>query len=186
MRLVAVLILSLCVFAEAKPLPTARFVDLTRYQGLWHEIASIPQFFQRKCVKDTTAEYTLLSGEEVRVLNSCMTEKGEKISSEGRAKVIDTNTNAKLNVTFANIAGKYFYLLGGKYWVLHLDNNYQIAVIGHPTRDYGWILSRNSSISESTLKDLADFLEIRGYDTCKFLTTPQDGGMSEKKKLCEL
>ncbi|KYG68783.1 hypothetical protein AZI87_06015 [Bdellovibrio bacteriovorus] len=186
MRIVAVLIfIFAAAMAEAKPLQTVKYVDLTRYQGVWHEIASIPQFFQRKCVKDTTAEYTVLSNEEVKVLNSCTTAKGERLSTEGRAKVADAETNAKLDVTFANFKDKYFYLLAGKYWIIYLDNNYQVAVVGHPTRDYGWILSRTPSLPDSTLRDLADFLLIRGYDTCKFMTTPQEGGLTERTKLCE-
>ncbi|XGC80684.1 lipocalin family protein [Bdellovibrio bacteriovorus] len=187
MKLFIVLFLFLAAFSlEAKPLETVMYVDLARYQGTWYEIASIPQFFQRKCVKDTTAEYTVLSREEIRVLNSCTTEKNERIVAEGRGKVVEPKTNAKLKVTFANFKDKYIYLLAGNYWIIKLDDDYQIAVVGHPTRKYGWILSRTPAIPDDMLSDLTRFLEDREYDTCDFFTTPQEGGLTEKRKLCDI
>lgn len=174
-------------FAFAQDLPVVDHVDLTRYVGQWHEIASIPQSFQKQCIGNTTAEYELIpQNGEVKVLNSCQTEKGDRSQSEGRAKVADTETNAKLKVTFAKIGGRWIYLFGGKYWIIKLEENYQYVIVGHPTRDYGWILARNPSLPQDTLKELSDFLKSRGYDTCKFMTTPQDGGLTEKKPLCEI
>lgn len=169
----------------ADNLPVVDHVDLTRYQGKWFEIASIPQSFQKQCVSNVTAEYEILPSEEVKVLNSCETEKGDRSEKEGRAKVVDTETNAKLKVTFVKVAGKWVYLFGGKYWVIKLEENYQYAVVGHPSRDYGWILARNPSLPEATLDELRVFLKDRGYDVCKFMITVQDGGNSEKKKLCK-
>jgi apolipoprotein D and lipocalin family protein len=45
-------------------------VDLSRYAGVWYEIASFPQRFQAGCA-DTKAVYTLQSDGTVAVLNSC-------------------------------------------------------------------------------------------------------------------
>lgn len=173
--------------AFSQNLPVVDHVDLTRYQGRWYEIAAIPQSFQKQCVGNTTAEYEILPQDNtVQVLNSCQTEKGDRSQSEGRAKVVDPNTNAKLKVTFVKIGDRWVYLFGGKYWIIHLDENYRFAVIGHPSRDYGWILSRTSSLPSETLKELAAFLKSQKYDPCKFLTTPQDGGLTERKPLCDL
>lgn len=159
-------------------------VDLTRYQGRWYEIASIPQFFQRKCVKNTMADYTIMSEALVRVTNSCVTKENQTMSSEGRAKPQEAS-NAKLKVTFAKIFDQYLFWFSGKYWVIYLEPNYQYAVIGHPTREYGWILSRTPDLAEDTLKELVHFLKVSGYDPCRFQTTPQDGGLSTKKSLCK-
>lgn len=159
-------------------------VDLTRYQGKWYEIASIPQFFQRKCVKNTMADYTVLSESLVRVTNSCVTKDDHTISTEGRAKPQD-DTNAKLKVTFAKVFDRYLFWFSGKYWVIYLEPNYQYAVVGHPTRDYGWILSRTPDLPETTLKEISHFLKVSGYDPCRFQVTPQDNGLSTKKSLCK-
>ncbi len=45
----------------AQPLPTVPAVDLPRYLGTWFEIAKFPNWFQRKCVANTRAEYSLRS-----------------------------------------------------------------------------------------------------------------------------
>jgi apolipoprotein D and lipocalin family protein len=167
-----------------RELTPVEYVDLTRYQGRWHEIASIPQFFQRKCVKNTMADYTVVSESLMRVTNSCVTKEDKTISSEGRAKPQD-GTNAKLKVTFAKLFDRYLFWFSGKYWVIYLEPNYQYVVIGHPTRDYGWILSRTPDLSEDTMKELIHFLKVSGYDPCRFQTTPQDNGLSVKKSLCK-
>lgn len=159
-------------------------VDLTRYQGKWYEIASIPQFFQRKCVKNTMADYTILSDSLMRVTNSCVTKEEHTISSEGRAKPQD-DTNSKLKVTFAKVFDKYLFWFSGKYWVIYLEPNYQYAVVGHPTRDYGWILSRSPDLPANTLNEIKHFLKVSGYDPCRFQVTPQDGGLGTKKSICK-
>jgi apolipoprotein D and lipocalin family protein len=179
--------LSFCAGAAfAAELPVVDHVDLTRYQGKWYEIGSIPQSFQKQCVGNTTAEYEILPGsDEVRVYNSCDTKDGTRSASEGRAKVVDPDTNAKLKVTFAKIGGKYVYLFGGKYWIIKLDPNYQYVIVGHPSRDYGWILSRNPDLPIDKVRELAMFAKSKGYDICRFYTTRQTGGtFKERNSFC--
>ena len=170
----------------SKPVTTVDSVDLSRYVGDWYEIASIPQYFQRKCVANTIAHYEILDLETVKVLNSCDTKDGERISSEGRARVVDADTNAKLDVTFAKVFGRYVYAFGGKYWIIALDKDYRYAIVGHPSRKYGWILARGSFLPDATLQDLVQELKSQEYDPCEFNVTPQQGGLSVKVPLCEL
>jgi apolipoprotein D and lipocalin family protein len=180
------LVFSIHLQAQERPLTTVDHVDLSSYIGKWYEIASIPQFFQRKCASDTTAEYGFISKDSLRVLNSCTTANHQRIFSEGRAKVVDPLTNAKLKVTFANIGDNYFYTLGGKYWIIDLDPDYNFAIVGHPKRTYGWILSRTPAVTEHALTELSIILIAKGYDTCKFVVTPQSGGYSAKQPLCKV
>ncbi len=44
-------------------------VDLNRYAGLWYEIARIPNRFQRQCVRDSLAVYTLRGDGGIAVVN---------------------------------------------------------------------------------------------------------------------
>jgi len=159
-------------------------VDLTRYVGKWYEIASIPQSFQKQCVAGVTAEYKDLGRNLIQVVNSCETQSGSRSVSEGRAKVVDTESNAKLKVTFVKFIGWIFWF-GGDYWIIDLDQNYRYAVIGHPTRKYGWILSREPSLSMTDLSLIASNLKKQGYDLCNFLMTVQAGGATERLPLCQ-
>lgn len=81
-RLCAVLVATLLVGfgglaqAETQPLPTVKSLDLQRFLGKWPEIALIPNRFQRKCVRDTEAEYAAGESAELVVRNRCVTADG--------------------------------------------------------------------------------------------------------------
>jgi apolipoprotein D and lipocalin family protein len=174
------------VLTDAAPLITVQHVDLNRYMGKWYEIAAIPQYFQRRCVSDTTAEYKLLPTNRVQVYNSCETADRTRIASEGRAKVVDLQSNAKLKVTFTHLGNNYFYAFGGKYWITYLDSDYHYAIVGHPNRKYGWILSREPSLPQADLQSLVVELNMRSYDSCEFIITPQKNGFLTKSRLCDV
>lgn len=159
-------------------------VDLTRYVGKWYEIASIPQTFTKQCVSNTTAKYTSLPSGEIQVINSCDKSDGKRSVAEGRAKVVDTVTNAKLKVTFVKFFD-WIFRFGGDYWIIGLEDNYRYAIVGHPTKDYAWILSRDPAMSKEDLLSAYGILKSNGYDTCKILTTVQNSGISETTRLCE-
>ncbi len=171
--------------ANHPPVTTVPSVDLDRYMGLWYEIASIPQKFQKACVSNITAEYAILENGEVEVYNSCEKNNGERKDATGRAKVVDQQTNAKLKVTFVKVFD-WIYLLGGDYWVIDLADDYRYAVVGHPSRKYAWILSRTPSMATEDLQLVYQNLITQKYDTCKILTSIQNGGFFERRQLCEV
>lgn len=166
-----------------KKVETVDYVDLNRYIGKWYEIASIPQSFQKKCIGNVTAEYAFAEKNRIQVINGCDTNDGKTLT-EGRAKVIDKTSNAKLKVTFVKAIG-WVFAFGGDYWIIDLGDNYDYAVIGHPTRDYGWILSRTPYLPENQLAKAKAVLTANGYNLCNFITTIQDNGNQSKNSLCE-
>lgn len=153
--------------------------------GSWHEIASIPQIFQTNCAKNTIANYSLDEDGGINVLNTCEKKNGQKISASGKAKVYDSQTNAKLSVTFLNL-GKWIYWSPANYWIIDLAEDYRYAVIGDGSRKYGWIISRTPRLEESDLIAAVSSLKRNGYDICRFNLTPQDGGTVMKLNLCDL
>lgn len=163
---------------------TVDFVDLNRYVGDWLEVASIPQRFQEDCIADVMAQYSLLNDGVVKVENSCLTENGERKKVEGRAAVVDRTSNAKLKVTFVKIF-KWIFAFGGDYWIIQLSEDYRYAVVGHASRSYGWILSRAPFLADADLKEIEAKLKKQGYDTCRWLTTKQKGGIPVRMPLCE-
>jgi apolipoprotein D and lipocalin family protein len=154
-----------------KPLEVVDSVDLDRYLGRWYEIASYPMFFQRGCTA-TTADYSLREDGLIKVINSCRkgTLDGKLKQAKGKAKVVDTETNAKLKVSF-------FGPFWGDYWIIDLDPDYQWAVVGGPKRKYLWILSRTPQMDEALYEEIIGRLPAKGYDP-KHLnrtTQPQAG-----------
>ena len=139
------------------------------------EIANFPQSFQRGCTA-TTATYTLRADGDIDVLNRCHKDSidGEVKSALGRARVVERSTNAKLEVSF-------FRPFWGDYWIIDLAGDYSYAVVGHPGRDYLWILARSPTIPEATYETIVTRLQSQGYETSRLvrtlqITTPRPSG----------
>lgn len=169
------LLLTACSSPQEKNLPqmvTVKQVDLKKYIGLWYEVAKIPNSFQDHCVYGTTAEYKIDDDGDIIVTNSCYDDEGKIDVAEGLAKVVDKNTNAKLEVSFFSILGiRPFW---GDYWIIGLDDNYQWAVIGTPNRKYGWVLSRTPSLPDSTMENIFKLLKSQYYNPDNFELSRQN------------
>ncbi len=152
--------------AETRPLTTVDTVDLQRYVGVWHEVARIPTSFQRKCVSDITATYSLRDDGNIAVLNQCRKADGSMNRAEAVARVVDKTSNAKLQVSFVSLLG--IRLFWGDYWIIGLDSDYQWVVVGHPERKYGWILSRNTELTGAVKETVLKILAEKGYDAARF------------------
>jgi apolipoprotein D and lipocalin family protein len=159
------------------PLPTVASVELPQYLGTWYEIASIPQRFQKGCTA-TTATYSLRPDGQIDVLNKCRLETvdGREKIAHGTARIVDTRTNARLEVSF-------FRPFWGEYWVIDLAPDYAWAVVGHPSRDYLWILSRTPQLSPDDYQGIVERLEANGYDLSRLQKTVQVKGAARSGDL---
>ena len=145
-------------------LEVVSFVDLAKYLGKWYEIAHLPAKFQQDC-DETTATYALLDNGSVSVLNECKKDGKAKVAN-GKAKVVDKTTNAKLKVTF-------FWPFYGDYWIIRLGEAYDYAVVGTPNRKYLWILSRTPKMDDMLFAQLTEFAKSKGFDVSKLIITRQ-------------
>lgn len=155
-------------------LPTATSVDLSRYVGKWYEIARLPMWAQRQCLR-STAEYTLLLTGEIGVRNACVTSDGKEKNIQGVAAIVDQTHHAKLNVVFDQWAAKLVAFFSssdeGNYWILRVDPDYRHAVVGTPDREYLWILARTPNLPESTYQELVAFSQRLGFTTENLIRT---------------
>jgi apolipoprotein D and lipocalin family protein len=152
---------------KTPPLQTVDQVDLNRYMGKWYEIASFPQWFQKNCVA-SKATYSLRKDGKVDVLNECRdkTLNGKLRDAKGKAWVEDKKSNAKLKVRF-------FWPFSGDYWIIDLGKDYQYAVVGHPNRDYLWILSRSPRMDSAVYDGIIERLKKQHYDVSRLNKTLQ-------------
>lgn len=165
-----VLVASCATGANLRPPATVAEVDISRYMGKWHEIARLPNDFQDQCVADNTAEYTLRDDGRIDVVNRCRTADGEMETVRGIARVQeDDSSNAKLEVSFFDILG--WRPVWGDYWIIGLERDYDWAVVGHPDRKYGWILSRAPRLTDTTRERIDRLLREHGYDPEEFTET---------------
>ena len=159
------ILLSAC--ATRPPLITVSQVNLKRYSGKWYEIARTPNWFERKCVANVSAEYIPLPDGSIKVVNTCLCKNSKSCRAIGRAAIVPGSKNAKLKVTF-------FSPFWGHYWIIGLDEkNYQWALVGEPSRKYLWILARQPTISSALYEGIATIAAAKGYDTSQLKKTPQ-------------
>lgn len=149
------------------PLQVVSYVDIKKYMGTWYEIASYPTSFQEGCFA-SRATYTLREDGKVGVLNQCHkgSLEGPISSANGKAWVVDPATNAKLKVSF-------FWPFSGDYWIIDLGENYEYAVVGHPSRKYLWILSRTPQMDEGLYNRILEKLKNQSYDVSRLNKTHQ-------------
>lgn len=161
--------LGLTCAASAAPLQSVPALDLQLYTGTWYEIAAYPTLFQAADCVGTTATYSFNPDGSIKVFNQCYRPQRsggwqlERI--EGRARVPDPAFPARLKVSF-------FPPFEGDYWVIALDNNYQYAVVGHPGRNFLWVLSRQPQMAPETYRALLDQIAAQGYDITRLRRTP--------------
>ncbi len=148
-----------------EPLDVAQ-VDLQRMQGKWYEVASLPRITQKDCY-GTTADYELKSQSELLVVNECHEGNlnGPVRHIAARAVANDPAVPGKLSLDFG-----YAY---GDYWVIDVGEQYEYLVVGHPTRDYLWILSRDRTLPRATLDGVLDRAQKKGFATGTLQYTAQ-------------
>ena len=145
--------------------PQTMQVDLERYQGTWYEQARLPMFFQRKCVQ-SEAHYALDKHGLLDVTNRCRDKDGQWIEATAKASPVVPGRTDKFWVRFDNWFSRIApELTKGDYWVLYHDDDYQNVVVGHPEREYLWLLSRTPEIDTRTREALLKIAQDQGYDT---------------------
>jgi apolipoprotein D and lipocalin family protein len=151
--------------AQQDSLISVKEVDLNRYAGIWYEIASYPQRFQKGC-RCTTAEYQLTGKSYIKVINKCQ-KPGKFAKIEGKAFPVKGSENTKLKVQF-------FWPFKADYWIIDLDPDYKWAVVSNGSKKYLWILARRPFLDEEIYQKIIQKLQLKGFDTTQLKKTAQD------------
>jgi apolipoprotein D and lipocalin family protein len=159
---------------DKAPLRVEPTVDLSRYAGLWYEIARLPNSFQEKCAGDVTAQYALLGAGRLKVINRCRKLSGQMTEAEGVARLADKKgANSRLKVRFAPGFLSFLPLVWGDYQIMELAPDYSYALVGGPGRKYLWILSRTPQMDEGTYRKLTEAAASQGFDVSRLVRTKQ-------------
>ena len=156
---------------QASDLVTVPFVDPSRYVGVWYQMANNPAFFDRDCVCSRQALSIRKDG-LLDVYNTCnnMTSSGPLREIRGKAKNLDSSTNAKFKVDFG-LPTK------GDYWIIALDADYRYAVVSEPSKKSLFILSRTpdmdavlyeQAVAEAALQVDVSKLELTKHAGCTY------------------
>ena len=145
-------------------------IDVQKYAGRWYEVARLPMYFQRNCASDVQAKYSLNSDKTIKVRNQCMNKEGKLDVSEGVAYP-QNDGNSQLKVSFLPKGLRWVPFSKGDYWVLRVDEDYQVALVGGPSHRYLWLLSRIPDVDEAVIEDYLNTAKAQGYDLSKLIRT---------------
>lgn len=159
--------------ASTAPLTPIAALDVPRYMGTWFEIAKYPNWFQRNCVSDTAAEYQLRPDGNLMVRNRCRRDNGEMDEAIGEARQIGPADSARLEVRFAPAWLSFLPFVWGDYWVIDLDDDYQLVAVAEPRREYLWVLSRSKTVEPGVYQALLERLQKKGFDLNRLELTRQ-------------
>lgn len=162
------------VAADAsQPLRTVESLDVPRYMGTWFEIAKYPNRFQKQCVANTSAEYSLQKDGTVKVINRCQLSNGEMEEVVGQARQIGGLTSPRLEVRFAPAWLSWLPMVWGDYWIIDLDPEYQLVAVSEPKREFLWVLSRTQQVNPNKYDALRQRLNAKGFDLNRLELSPQ-------------
>lgn len=163
--LLACLVLTACA-GNTADLAVQADVDLEKYMGTWYEQARLPNKFQQSCVGEVRADYALLPEQRVSVTNQCITRSGsiEKAQALGRlnASIVPPSTS-KLEVRFAPAWLSWLPSVWGAYWIMKVQGDYEYALVGTPSREYLWVLSRQAQGDKAIVQDLLNHAQKQGF-----------------------
>lgn len=156
------------------PLQVVAPVDIKRYAGRWYEQARLPNRYQRACAGAVSADYTPLADGTLEVRNRCVRDDGQVTEAIGQARVVPVAGlpgAGRLEVRFAPDWLSWLPLVWGDYWILKLDRDYQLALVGTPDRESLWVLSRVAQLDEAALEGELEFARALGFDVDRAVRT---------------
>lgn len=115
-----------------------------------------------------------MSDGQVKVINRCRLAGGELSEATGVARQVGESTSAKLQVRFAPDWLSFLPFVWGNYWIVELDEHYQLVAVSEPKREYLWILSRTPKVDSERYNALLSKLRQKGFDLLKLEVTQQE------------
>jgi apolipoprotein D and lipocalin family protein len=156
--------------ARANTLEIVDDLDVKRYAGTWYEIARLPNWFERNCSGDITANYSINADGTIAVSNRCTKKNGVAEAANGIGRFKDPELKkGHLKVTFAPGWLRFLPFVWADYCVIYLDDGYKFALIGEPGRKYLWVLAREKNIDKEQLDKMLQIAEKQGFNLSKLI-----------------
>ena len=136
--------------------------------GAWHVIGRTDTFLERGYVDevDSYAPGTEPAGIDVTFTYRKGSLDAPLKTKHIKGEVVDTKSNARWKVSL-------FPPFSSAYLIMAISPDYQWTAIAHPSRKYGWIMSRKPSMPEAEYRHVLSLFQQQGYDTSKFIKVPQ-------------
>jgi apolipoprotein D and lipocalin family protein len=149
--------------------PTVRKLDAARYSGEWHEIARLPNRFEKDLIA-AKAIYQARPDGTLGVRNEGLKGDGTRTSITGTARQPNPADPGKLLVRFDKFPANLFE---GDYWILETNPSYTQAVVGSPGENFLWLLSKNPADGRKEFLGQIQRAEELGYATGSLYFDPK-------------
>lgn len=138
-------------------------LDLQKYQGLWYDVARIPQPFDRNTPWET-AQYKILDSRTIQVVNTAYN-KDDSVRGEivGTAEVIDDPSS--LYVSFPT--GQPRMANPEANYLIHKTDYVRYAVVGSYDGSNLYILSRTRPMAAGLYANILRYVSDLGYDVSR-------------------
>jgi apolipoprotein D and lipocalin family protein len=157
--------------AEA-PLRVVSSIDLKKYAGKWYEIARLPTGVDANCASDVVFHYAARPDGRMNVIHQCKRADGSVAQARGILRKAGTKKNdAVLQVRFAPAILSFMPNVWRDYWIIGIGPDYTWAVVGGPSRQSLWVLSRTPVMSDSSFEQAIEIAKGNGFDTSGLVKT---------------
>ena len=164
------ILLSGCAASQPELQPLDREIDVARFMGDWAVLAFIPidlPFFSEAEAHDAVERYELDGEGEIDITytfrDGGFDEEPTVMRQSGR--VFDEVRGTEWRV-------QLLWPFESAYLIAWLDEDYQRAIVGVPSRRYVWVLSRSPHVTNQELETLADRVAALGYDASLLQRVP--------------
>ena len=147
-----------------------REIEVERFMGDWYVVAFIPidlPFFSEADAHDAVERYEL--DEEGRIDVTYTFRDGsfdaEPTVMTQRGRIHDEERGTEWRV-------QPFWPFWSAYLIAWLDEDYERAIVGVPSRKYVWVLSRSAPLEEAELAALTERVGELGYDPAEVRRVP--------------
>jgi len=134
--------------------PAAK-VDIGKIMGRWYEIARVPNKLQNGCVSGTSDFARTAGG--FSVVEAC-TKGGSVARWKGHAKVLDTESNARLKMTF------FGGMVSQDYLVLDHRADHGWLILSTANGKYLWLMSQKPALEPPVRAQALARIRQLGFD----------------------
>lgn len=139
-------------------------VEIDKFLGVWYEILRKPASLEKNCRRDITSTYTLNEYGHLQAEQQCINEDQQWIKRVGEAYPVNEPRYSKFKLSYMPEAIRWMPVGQNDYWILKLDQQYQMVLIGEPTGQSMWLLSRQPHPNQALVQQYLSYAKSLGYE----------------------
>jgi apolipoprotein D and lipocalin family protein len=157
---------------QLDPLPTVTRFELARFAGTWHELARLPEHKKDRGARDVTLDIALAEDDAAapgRALlhRRWVRDDGTVAEAQGQLRTPDPHLPGELELSTAPKPLRAWPGAWNDFWVLQVDDDYRLALVGTPDREQLWLLSREASAPATDIEAMKALAQRHGFDTTR-------------------